>query len=377
MLRITTAGESHGKGMLAIIEGLPAGLQIDMEEIDRQLALRQSGFGRGARQKIERDHAELLAGVRDCRTLGSPVAILVRNEDYKNWAPYMAPEGCDLQTRRLTRVRPGHADLAGAIKFGTEDARDVLERASARETAARVAAGAICRMLLSACGISLCSYVRAIGTVCDEREYSFAEITGQKRPLLGMMREDTEQRAVDLILRTQQEGDTLGGVIELRAAGVKSGFGSCMTARERLDARLVGALMSVQAIKGAEIGLGFAAAALPGSRVHDEIFYSDARAFYRTSNRAGGIEGGMSNGEELILRAAMKPLPTLGRGLQSVDLLSHERVRAAAERSDVCAVTACAVVLEHVLASELAAVLLERLGGGRLDEVVDRYRRLP
>lgn len=376
MLKITTAGESHGKGLFAIVEGLPAGLETDLEEINRQLALRQEGYGRGARQKIERDRAELLTGVRNRVTLGSPVTLAVFNRDYENWRDYMAPEGCDVSARRLTRVRPGHADLTGMLKFAQDDARNVLERSSARETAVRVAAGTLCRQMLEQLGVEIAGYVRSVGSVCDENDYTFAQIASQKRPLLGMLSEQAEREAAALIDLAREEGDTLGGVVELRVRGLKSGFGSCMTYAEKLDARLCAALMSVQAVKGVEVGLGFGAARMKGSAVHDEIFYDEERGFYRKTNRAGGIEGGMSNGEELVLRAAMKPIPTLMKGLQTVDYITKEETRAATERSDVCAVTACGVVLESVLAAALAAVVLERLSGDTMQELTERYGRL-
>lgn len=375
-MRVSTSGESHGKGLFAIVEGLPSGLEIDIGKIDEQLALRQSGYGRGGRQKIERDRVEILTGVRNRVTLGSPLTLAVYNADYENWRQYMAAEGCDVSARRLTKVRPGHADLTGMKKFATDDARNILERASARETAARVAVGAICRGLLEKLGISFAHYVRSVGTVRDEAEYPFAQIQKHRSPVLGMMDKDREAEAVKLIDGAISSGDTLGGVVELRVSGLKSGFGSCMTYAEKLDARLVAALMSVQAIKGVEVGLGFEAATRFGSEAHDEIFYRDGR-FCRKTNRAGGIEGGMSNGEELVLRAAMKPIPTLMKGLNTVDTQTLEAVRAATERSDACAIAACGVVLENALATELCAVVLERLGGSNLGEIEERYGRLP
>ena len=376
-MKVATAGESHGKGLFAIIEGLPAGLEIDISRIDEQLALRQGGYGRGGRQKIENDRVEILTGVRNRVTLGSPVTLTVCNKDYENWKEYMAPEGCDLSRRRLTAVRPGHADLAGAEKFGTDDARNVLERASARETAIRVAAGTVCRLLLEKLGVVVAGFVRSVGTATDEREYLFSDILKAKSSELGMLDPEAEREAKALIDRARATGDTLGGVVELRACGLKRGFGSCMTFSEKLDARLCSALMGVQAIKGVEIGLGFEAARRAGSEVHDEIFYDKKRGFFRESNRAGGIEGGMSNGEELVLRAAMKPIPTLMRGLNTVDFATHEAVRAATERSDVCAILACEVVLESALCCELAAAILERLGADNLADLLDRYGRLP
>lgn len=374
-MKIATAGESHGKGLFCIMEGLPAGLVIDQKEIDAYLALRQSGYGRGARQKIEHDRAEILSGVRGGVTLGSPVTLAVWNRDYENWKEYMAPEGCDVSARRLTKVRPGHADLTGLKKFGGDDARNVLERASARETAVRVAAGTICRQLLRALGVEVSGYVRSVGDVCDEKEYSFDALPC-RLPELFMMDAAKQKEAMAYIDACKEAGDTCGGVAELRVKGLKSGFGSCMTYAEKLDARLAAALMSVQAIKGVEVGIGFGAAARRGSDVHDEIFFSEGE-YLRRTNRAGGIEGGMSNGEEIVLRAAMKPIPTLMRGLATVDYVTHEGVRAATERSDVCAILACEVVLESALCAALAEVVLGRLGSDNLADLKKRYEELP
>ena len=374
-MKIATAGESHGKGLFCIMEGLPAGLVIDQKEIDAYLALRQSGYGRGARQKIEHDRAEILSGVRGGVTLGSPVTLAVWNRDYENWKEYMAPEGCDVSARRLTKVRPGHADLTGLKKFGGDDARNVLERASARETAVRVAAGTVCRQLLRALGVEVSGYVRSVGDVCDEKEYSFDALSC-RLPELFMMDAAKQKEAMAYIDACKEAGDTCGGVAELRVKGLKSGFGSCMTYAEKLDARLAAALMSVQAIKGVEVGIGFGAAARRGSDVHDEIFFSEGE-YLRRTNRAGGIEGGMSNGEEIVLRAAMKPIPTLMRGLATVDYVTHEGVRAATERSDVCAILACEVVLESALCAALAEVVLGRLGSDNLADLKKRYEELP
>lgn len=374
-MKISTAGESHGKGLFCIMEGLPAGLVIDQKEIDAYLALRQSGYGRGARQKIEHDRAEILSGVRGGVTLGSPVTLAVWNRDYENWKEYMAPEGCDVSARRLTKVRPGHADLTGLKKFGGDDARNVLERASARETAVRVASGTVCRQLLRALGVEVSGYVRSVGDVCDEKEYSFDALPC-RLPELFMMDAAKQKEAMAYIDACKEAGDTCGGVAELRVKGLKSGFGSCMTYAEKLDARLAAALMSVQAIKGVEVGLGFGAAARRGSDVHDEIFYSEGE-YLRRTNRAGGIEGGMSNGEEIVLRAAMKPIPTLMRGLATVDYVTHEGVRAATERSDVCAILACEVVLESAVCAALAEVVLGRLGSDNLADLKKRYEELP
>lgn len=376
-MRISTSGESHGKGLYAVIEGLPSGLSIDIDAINEQLFLRQSGYGRGERQKIERDRVEILTGVRNRTTLGSPVTLTVQNSDYKNWEAYMSPEECDTTQRCLTKVRPGHADFTGMKKFATTDARNILERASARETAVRVAAGSVCRGLLEQLGVSFAHYVRAVGTVQDDHAYLFDEIERCRSSVLGMVDEEKERQAIALIDQAKANGDTLGGVVELRVRGLKSGFGSCMTYAEKLDARLCGALMSVQAIKGVEVGMGFESAFAYGSAVHDELYYREEKGYFRTTNHAGGIEGGMSNGEELVLRAAMKPIPTLMRGLNTVDMKTKLAARAATERSDVCAITACGVVLESVLTAELCAVVLDRLGGNNMNEIVERYGRLP
>lgn len=373
-MNIVTAGESHGKGLFAILEGIPAGLELDTDRIDERLRARQGGYGRGARRLIECDRAELLSGVRGRVTIGSPIAIAVWNRDYENWKDALSPETGDRALKPLTAVRPGHADLAGAIKFGQKDARNISERASARSTAVRVAAGEICRQLLEKLDISITGYVRSVGTVCDENIYTYCQIVSQRSEILGMLDGGKEREAVRLIEECAACGDTLGGTVELRAKGLKPGFGSCMTERERLDSRLVAALMSVPSVKGAEIGLGFAGSALRGSEAHDEIFSADGSP--RKTNRAGGVEGGMSNGGELVLRAALKPIPTLGRGLRTVDLATGEETSAAAERADVCAVRAGEIVLEAALLCELCAAVLERLGGDTVEQVMERYGRL-
>lgn len=375
-MKLTTAGESHGRALTAIIEGLPSNLEIDVDEINRYLALRQGGYGRGARQKIESDKAEILSGVRDRKTLGSPVCICVENKDYKNWEEYMSPYGADVSARRLTKVRPGHADLSGVLKYDQTDARNILERASARETAVRVAAGTVARMFLRALGVEVEGYVRSVEQICDDREYTFDEIRAAKSSELFMPDPAFTEAAKKRLDEIRDAKDTAGGVIEVRVKGLKSGFGSCMTYADKLDAHLACAVMSVQAIKGVEIGLGFEAARRAGSRVHDEIFYKDG-AFVRKTNNAGGIEGGMSNGEEIVIRAAMKPIPTLMRGLDTVDLETKEACRAATERSDVCAICACDVILESVVCFALAEKILERLGGDNMRDVKARYDLLP
>ena len=379
-MRLTTAGESHGKALIAIVEGLPAHLTIDVEKINAALALRQRGFGRGGRQAIEKDCVEILTGVRNGETLGSPVTLCIYNRDYENWQACMSAGDCDLQQvlgKKLTKVRPGHADLAGVQKFAQEDARNILERASARETAIRVAAGELYRQYLSALGVEISGYVCEVCGVKDGGRYAFNELFRAKNSPVGMMDGATEMRAVEKLTQLKQDGDTAGGVVEIRVKGLKSGFGSMMTYAEKLDAQLAQGLMSIQAVKGVEIGAGFAVAEKSGREVHDEIFYDAARGFYRNTNNAGGIEGGTSNGEELVLRAAMKPIPTLMQGLQTVDFTTKETAVAAAERSDVCAIFALEVIAEAVVAEVIANAVSKRLGGDTMQEVIQRYNLLP
>ena len=374
-MKLTTAGESHGKALTGIIEGLPSNLKLNTEEINNLLALRQSGYGRGARQKIERDRIEILSGMRNGFTLGSPLAFLITNKDYENWREYMSPENCDMSKRVLTRVRPGHADLTGIIKYDQSDARNVLERASARETAVRVAAGSVFIQYLRNFGVEISGYVKNVCGIADESVYTFKEIGKAKQEPLFMLNSEKQEEAMRLLDKLKEEGDTAGGVIEIRVNGLKSGFGSCMQYSTKLDAILCAAAMSVQAIKGVEIGLGFKAANLAGSKVHDEIFYKDNR-FCRETNNAGGIEGGMSNGEEIVLRAAMKPIPTLMKGLRTVDYLTKKPATAAGERSDVAAVCAAEIVLESAVACALAEIVSARLGGDNMREQLERYKNL-
>ncbi len=376
MIKLTTAGESHGFGLYAIMEGLPSNLKIDTEEIDKYLALRQSGYGRGARQKIEKDKVQILSGMRNGLTLGSPLAFTIKNADYANWEAYMSPVSADTSVRRLTKVRPGHADLTGLFKFDQTDARNILERASARETAVRVAAGTVSRILLRELGVEIAGYVRSVEQISDEKEYTFEELKDVKNYDLFMPDAGIREAAKKRIDEIAAAKDTAGGIAEIRVKGLKRGFGSCMTYAEKLDARLAGAVMSVQAVKGVEIGLGFSAAKHAGSLVHDEIYYDDGK-FYHKTNRAGGIEGGMSNGEEIVLRAAMKPIPTLMRGLNTVDFQTKDACRAATERSDVCAICAFEVIIESVVALTLAEVISARLGGDNLREWKTRYELLP
>lgn len=375
-MKLTTAGESHGKALVGVIEGLPSNLSVDIAEINSFLALRQGGYGRGGRQKIEKDEVEILSGVRNKLTLGSPLAFCVKNRDYENWKGIMAPEGADVTQKALTRVRPGHADLTGVIKYDQTDARNVLERASARETAIRVAGGTVFRQYLRALGVEIAGYVRCVCGVEDTAVYSFGDLKKAKMQPLFMLNEEKQNEAMRLIDELKEEGDTAGGIIEIRVKGLKSGFGSCMTYSEKLDAILCGALMSVQAIKGVEVGIGFGAGRLKGSKVHDEIFYNNGR-YVRETNNAGGIEGGMSNGEEIVLRAVMKPIPTLMKGLRTVEYPAGTPCTAASERSDVAAICACEIILESVTATALAEVVAKRLGGDNMKEITARYDLLP
>ena len=377
-MKLTTAGESHGKALVAIIEGLPAHLKIDKEKIDEDLRLRQSGFGRGARQKIEKDQVEILTGVRNGETLGSPVTLCIFNKDFANWENCMGSGECDegvIQKKRLTKVRPGHADLTGVIKFEQTDARNILERASARETAIRVAAGGVYKQYLAALGVEIGGYVKEICGVKDGGMYAFNDLARAKTTETGMLDMQAENLAKEKISALKKDGDTAGGVVEIRVKGLKSGFGSMMTYAEKLDARLAQGLMSIQAIKGVAVGEGFAVGQKSGKDVHDEIFYNGG--FYRKTNRAGGIEGGMSNGEEIVLSVAMKPIPTLMKGLQTVDYLTKESQTAASERSDVCAIFALEIIAEAVVAQVLADAVCESLGGDTIAQLASRYQQLP
>lgn len=378
MLRFLTAGESHGPQLTAIVEGLPAGVPVSEEAINRDLGRRQRGYGRGGRMAIERDRAQIVGGVRHGYTIGSPVALTLRNRDWANWEREMAvglpPEGWT-SARQVRMPRPGHADLPGAVKYLRRDLRDILERASARETAARVAVGAVCRCLLGEAGIRVQSMVVRIGEVAWEAPALWDEalIAAAEASDVGCPDEAVSAAMRQAIDEARESGDTLGGVFEVRAFGVPVGLGSHVSPERRLDGRLAGALMSIQAIKGVEIGLGFAAAARPGSQVHDPIRLGpDGKVlpFTRSSNHAGGIEGGISNGEDIIVRAAMKPIPTLMRPLGSVDLDGMAQADAHAERSDVCAVPAAAVVGEAAVCFELARALLGDFAGGHVTDLL-------
>jgi chorismate synthase len=366
-----TAGESHGPGLIVIVEGMPAGLRLDVDHINGELQRRQGGYGRGARMAIEHDAVRFVSGLRRGRTLGSPIAMEIPNRDA--WIDEAPP---------LHHPRPGHADLAGSLKWLTTDCRDVLERASARETAARVAAGALTRSLLHEFGIELAAYVLRIGEIAAQvpSEGSLAGLRLQRNANEVYCPDaQAAQRMLDRIRQAKEEKDTLGGVVEIRAEGLPPGLGSCMRWQDKLDGRLMQAVGSIQAIKGVEIGLGFEAAARPGSQVHDEISYdpvgrdSPALGFVRRSNNAGGLEGGMTNGSPLVLRAAMKPISTLLRGMDSVNLVNKAPERSDYERSDVCSTPACSVIVENVVAFEITRALLEKFAGDTLREVRAAY----
>jgi chorismate synthase len=377
-LRFLTAGESHGPCLTVIVEGVPRGLPLLAEDIDGDLVRRQRGYGRGARMKIESDRCEITAGVRGGVTLGSPIALTITNRDFANWTDRMGAAPFAKPPSALTKPRPGHADLAGGQKLGTHDLRDVLERASARETAARTAAGAVARRLLTELGVSVFAHVVRIGEAfaSPPAGVELASLRERARASdLACGDSEAEVRMKDAIRDAAHAGDTLGGTFEVVATGVPVGLGSHVHWDRKLDGRLAGALMSIPAIKAVEIGDGIAAASLPGSRVHDAIGYDhDASAFARRSNHAGGLEGGISNGEPLVCRAYMKPISTLRSPLESVDVVTKEAVAAAVERSDVCAVAAASVVGEAMVAIVLADAALEKFGGDSLGEMVDNAR---
>ncbi len=374
IFRYLTAGESHGPQLSAIIEGLPSGVHLSVETVNHDLALRQLGYGRGDRMKIEKDTAQILSGVRWGKTIGSPVTLVIKNRDWENWSEKMSalPEFRD-DSGAVTRPRPGHADLSGAMKYHHSDVRNVLERSSARETAARVAVGGVAKALLSEFGIKVGGYVTELGGINaappdEPLEALWLSAAVSETSCCDPIAEIEMKRAIDA---AKSCGDTLGGVVEVQVVGVPPGLGSYVQWDRKLDARLAMALMSVQAIKGVEVGIGFESASRPGSLVHDEIFYDDG--YYRGSNNAGGIEGGMTNGEPIIVRAAMKPIPTLYSPLRSVDMVTHEPFEATVERSDTCAVPAALVVAKAVVAIEIANALLEKFGG---DSVVEIRRNL-
>ena len=379
-LHLTTAGESHGPGLTCIIEGLPAGLELDREAIDRDLGRRQLGHGRGGRMKIERDKAEVTGGVRHGRTLGGPIALEVVNRDYANWEERMNPWPVEEPVAEVHLPRPGHADLVGTQKYGLTDVRDVLERASARETAARVAGGAVAKQFLRALGVSVHSHVIQITGVSAPRrdDLTAADFEAVDESPVRCLDPEAGRAMVAEIDRLRKLNESLGGVFEVRAFGLVPGLGSHVSWRERLDGSLGQAILSIQAVKAVSIGDGLEVAGLPGSQAHDEIFYDDQRGFWRRTNHAGGLEGGMTTGEPLVVRGAMKPLPTLTKPLRSVDIATHEPAEALRERTDSCTVPAAGVVGEAMVAFVVADAYRRKFGGDHIDDVrtaLDAYRR--
>jgi chorismate synthase len=380
MLRFETAGESHGEYLVAILTGLPAGVPVSLEAIDRELWRRQQGYGRGGRMKIETDRAHIVSGVRHSHTIGSPIAVLLENKDWKNWTealPVEASEGAAERAKPVTRPRPGHADLAGAIKYNFQDARYVLERASARETAARVAAGALAKAFLQSFGIEVLSHVVQVGQARLERTANWDELIALSRRgevLLNCIDSDAEQKMKAVVDHAYRTGDTVGGVFEVVAHGVPPGLGSHITWDSRLDGKLAQAIVSMQAVKGVEVGFALEGSQSYGSAVQDTIHYDRGeRRFFRGANRAGGLEGGMSNGQDVVVRGFLKPISTLRKPLESVDLGTREPALAAYERSDVAVVPAAGVIGEAMVALVLASAMLEKFGGDSLPETKRNY----
>jgi chorismate synthase len=379
MLRFTTAGESHGRALVAVLEGLPAGLPVNVEQVNRELERRQWGYGRGGRMKIERDRVEIISGVRHGLTLGSPLALMIENKDWANWTEVMAAEPADVpieKSRRVKRPRPGHADLAGGQKYGARDLRNILERASARETAARVACGALAKQLLSAFDVELVSHVIQLGGI-PEKPLELAWETIAAIPDDAPLRcadADAQARMVALVDETRRAGDTLGGIFEVVARGLVPGLGSHTAWDSKLDGKLAQAVMSIPAVKAVAIGAGAEASGLPGSEVHDEIAYDEtSKTFIRQTNRAGGLEGGITNGEELRVRGHLKPISTLRRALRSVDIDTKQEEAASFERSDITAVPAAGVIGEAMVALTLASAMREKFGGDSLGEMRRNY----
>ncbi|HEU0250693.1 MAG TPA: chorismate synthase [Solirubrobacteraceae bacterium] len=379
-VRMITAGESHGPGLTCVVEGLPAGIELTPEDLNRDMARRQLGHGRGGRMKIERDAAEVTGGVRHGRTLGGPVAMQVRNRDYANWEERMSPWPVEAEIEEVHLPRPGHADLIGTQKYKQSDVRNILERASARETAARVAGGGLCKAFLAALGVQVRSHVIQIASVhAPERDASLsvADFDAVDESPVRCLDAEATRAMVAEINTLRKANESLGGVFEVQAFGLVPGLGSHVSWEERLDGRLAMAILSIQAMKGVSVGEGFRIAGVPGSQAHDEIFYSEERGYFRETNRSGGLEGGMTSGEPLIVRGAMKPLPTLTKPLRSVDIATHDPGAALRERTDSCTVPAAGVVGEAMVALVLAEAYRAKFGGDHIDDVrqaLDAYR---
>ncbi|MFH0887146.1 MAG: chorismate synthase [bacterium] len=379
MLRFLTAGESHGKGLVSILEGIPANLEISAKDINDELARRQVGYGRGGRMKIERDEVNILSGVRLGKTMGSPIAMMIANRDHENWKDIMSEVlGPRFKVDKITKLRPGHADFAGTAKYDQSDIRNILERASARETAARVAVGAVCKKFLKEFGIEVFSHVIQIGDITVSNQINSSNIAGWhqiwKRAETSDLRcadADARARMKNLIDKMQKDGDSLGGIFEVVVLGVPVGLGSHIQWDKRLSTKLSAAVMSIPAIKGVEIGIGFAGAKLAGSKVHDAMFIKGSK-IYRKTNNAGGLEGGMTNGEPIVIKGAMKPIATIKKPLMTVDLKTQKAVEAYVERADTCAVPAAGVVAEAMVSYEIASSFLEKHGGDSISEIKER-----
>lgn len=375
MLRYLTSGESHGKSLISILDGIPANIELNIDEINNELAKRQSGYGRGGRMKIENDKINILGGVRGKVTLGGPISIEIKNKDYENWIKYMNPmEDVDFESKKVEKVRPGHADLVGCLKYDFDDARNVLERSSARETASKVAVGAICKQVLKNFNVDFISHVVQIGSVKNNKIHTFDYIKQNvDNSAVRCVNKEIESEIIKEIDKVKHEGDTLGGVVEIRVKNLIPGLGSYTQFDKKIDGELAMHLMSVQAIKGVEIGIGFDVANNSGSFVMDEIYYNEQEGINRTTNRLGGIEGGMTTGEEIIIRCAMKPIPTLYKPLNSINMNTLESYSASIERSDNCAVPACSVVCENVVAFVICKYFLEKIGGDNLTDLKANY----
>ena len=375
MLRYLTSGESHGKSLISILDGIPANIELNIDEINAELKKRQGGYGRGGRMKIEQDKINILGGVRGKITLGGPISIEIKNKDYENWMKYMNPiEDVDFETKKVDNVRPGHADLVGCLKYDFTDARNVLERSSARETASKVAVGAICKQVLKNFDIDFTSHVVQIGSVKDNNIYEFDYIKENvDKSEVRCVNKEVEEKIIKEIDKVKSEGDTLGGIVEIRVKNLIPGLGSYTQFDKKIDGELAMHLMSVQAIKGVEIGIGFDVANNLGSSVMDEIYYDVEGGIKRKTNRLGGIEGGMTTGEEVLIRCAMKPIPTLYKPLNSINVNTLESYSASIERSDNCAVPACSIVCENVVAFVICKYLLDKIGGDNLADLKSNY----
>lgn len=378
-LRFLTAGETHGPQLTTIIEGLPSNLELDFEALNFQLHRRQKGYGRGRRMQIEKDTAQILGGVRHGYTTGAPIALVVQNNDWKHWQNIMNVEpieGNDEVKRRVHRPRPGHADLNGGLKYNLKDLRNVLERSSARETTVRVAVGAIARQFLAQFGVKVAGQVIRIGEIeAPPHNLSIDELIERtEASSVRVVDEETEKKMEAYIDQIKKEGDSIGGIVECIIEGVPVGLGSHVQYDRKLDGRIAQGVMSINAFKGVEVGIGFEAGQLPGSQVHDEIMYSEERGYHRATNRLGGFEGGMTNGMPIVVRGVMKPIPTLYKPLQSVDIDTKEAFTAQVERSDACAVPAASVVMEHVVTWEIAKAFLEKFGGDSMEEIHANYQ---